>query len=691
MKVTYNGVTIDFASVTSWDETVEYDESGMNLVANKIELTIEGSVFPLYYQKGDERFKLGGTTTNVTLEDFDSDVIATNGFGFRLNSCLRNLSIPRQNFGMYNPITGEKYFEAYAEDYFDNPAPEETEASLMIKRRNCDVNGGPKPRNVRVLQSCNEFARISFSIEITKIRCLAGEVRQGEEELGDDPTSGGFVISNRCWTDETIDANFYTTRTFSGILRISSANRSVHYYRDMFYPPLEEGFRRDSVRFSESQDGLKLSYVVTDKQVRCSAPYPATVFSGNCSYSIDNQAVMMLAFSITMVGRPDAPKKALIYRCLEAFTNKIRQINRNKEDKVQAIVQKLNISENLNDPPSVSLQAQAMLTIPDSTKFTPEELITQISIPGLSVLGEPLEWNEITLEGGEKKFEYQRTISDQPNPYGYDVYYVYDSAPQNSVPKEQSGSTGQTGTEGQPENDSSSSDSAEDDNFAATRGFIKCIATAPCVVNPPRYLQDSSFAAEIEAAKKTKAIQDEDDTEYGYVQNSGAQDEAVAFPYSLYKSDISYYTDYSRIVLPKARYVAKSSSSGSGSNSESGTSAEEGTVDYTQLSIAALKKELEKQETSLKAAEDEYDFYRQEAENAGMMTDEEIDAYMKPYQEKITAIKETIATIKKEIESRTCVRVVQVVSALEQYIAIILGPYQLCGFFHIFFGFNCHP
>ena len=696
MKVVYNGVTIEYASITNWEETAEYDESGMNLVANKITLTIEGSVFPLFTRGG--AYRLGGETTNVSLDNYDAEAILpsnTTSFGFRLNYCLRQLSVPRKKFEMYSPITKVRYFEAYP---FDS---EKEIAKLNARqRRNLDVNGGPKPRSVSVLQTCNEFARISFTIEITKIRCLAGEVggEGSAEKLGFDPAKG-HVVSNRFWTDETIDANFYTTRTFTGKLRISSPLKTVHYYRDLYYPPLEDGFRRDSVRFSESQDGLSLSYVVTDKQIRCAAPWPATSYSGNCSFSITNQSVMTVGFQLSMVGRPDAPKKALLQRCIEAFLNKTRQFNKNG---CSTITQSFNVAENIGDPPSVTLNAKLLLTVNTSTKITPSEDIAQFSLPTLDAIGEPPEWGDIKI-GDNDPIEYRRIRSDKPNPYGYDVYYVFEDE-NYGVPTSNSGTGNASPTPSENTTESSETTETEDEedddtdeqlgglgaSSPAVHGFIKCMATAPCVVQSSRYVQDASIAAEIEEARTTKVVkkkEEEEDVEPGAPVDSGAQEDAIDFPYTFYKSDISYYTDYSRIVLPKARYVATSNSSsnssndsgtsgsasgsgsGSGSGSDSGAEqaiydggeAETPVVDYTTFSIMELKQALSSKEEELASWESIRD-----ADEQAEMTDQ-----VAMDEAKIAALKEVISTIKKELDSRTSVRVVQVAQPIPKARVVI--------------------
>ena len=559
MNVEYNGVYLQYASITSWDETVEYDSSGMNLIANKISLTIEGSVFPLLNSYNE---LIGKESTNVALEGYELNSVSipdgTKSFAFRLNTCLRNLSLPRHDFIMKNAITEEVYFEAYAYDLTELGAPRTDLSDAM--RRNIDVNGGPKPRNVRVIQTCNEFARISFSIEITKIRCLAGEVTQSGEILGADPTltesaSANFVVSNRCWTEETMDANFYVTRVFSGKLRISSILTSVHFYRDMYYPPLEDGFRRDSVRFSESEDGLELSYSVTDKQVRCSAPYPATAFSGNCSYSISNSAEQEFNMNLTMIGRPDASKPALVSRCMQAVYAKLKEVKKVGN----GIMRKLNISENLGDPPSVTVTASYMLVSKEASTSNGSTLadtfLETTMLPAADLIGHPLEWDPLEING--YTYVYRRLKSPVPNPYGYNVFSAYgdeETSPQTSG-ETNVGTGDETSGKTEGGDNSGSGTGSGTAKHNPSYGYIKCLATAPCRIRPPKYAQENAAAAKLEKELTTKIVKDEPGTEY-LVTATDVNEDAIEYPYSFYKSDITYFTDYSRIVLPKAPRVS---------------------------------------------------------------------------------------------------------------------------------------
>ena len=641
MDVYYNGVTLKHATVTSWDETVEYDSSGMNLIGNKITLSIEGTVFPLAIpvktavnQLEQAAYRgVDAEAPNAHITGFDSIVALaadrhpTDTFAFRLNSCLRQLSMPRGSFKMQNSITGEVLFVAFAQD-----SSEERLTNDPVKRRNCDVDGGPKPHSVRIVQTTNEFARISFSITIMKIRCLAGEIQESGEELGSDPLVG-FTVSNRCWTEETIDSNFYVTRTFTGKLRISSVERSVHFWRNMYYPPLEDGFKRESVRFSESENGLELSYVVTDKQTRISPPYPATAFSGTLSYSVENSCMLTLNVNLTMIGRPDADKKLLRARAFQAVTKKTDQFTNAGKTGFQT---KLNVSENFGDPPSVTVSCAYTLFSAESEEITDDvNALATILQPKMEIVGTPLEWEDVEYNG--VFHEYNRFKSPKPNPWGYNVFSAYDDETNKTT--EGATTTPPTeGTEGSEEGSGETSESGDESDKSAAYGFIKCMATVPCLMRAPSYLHNPAKPSEMEDLS-TKVYKDEDNVEYP-VASSGARQKALDYPYSFYKSDITYFTDYSRVVLPKARYAP--------TMDDSDASGE----DYSTYSIARLNEEIKTREDALEDLKEGPDLEGLDETEAATATE--------AHNLNVANIKKELAALKRELDSRTHVRVVQV-------------------------------
>lgn len=536
MHVVYNGVTIYRAMTTSWEETVEYDSSGMNMIGNTIRMSFEGTVFPLRLFQNPTLFLPSPNNTNIgLLTDAGGENAVTSSFNYRLNALLRQLSMPRGVFLVNDDVRDAPIFEAYPQYDAEGNQPKIGTADLDDRqKRNLDVAGGPKPVSLSVLQVVNQCARVAFTIEIHKIRCLGGETyADGVNQLGANPKDG-FVVSNRCWTEETLDDNFYTTRTFTGKLRISSIEKSVHFYRHMYYPPLEDGFRRSSVRFSESENGLELSYTVTDKQVRIAAPYPATAFSGNVSYNIINGANMQFSMNITMVGRPDAPKKMLTARAAQAVQKKLVAVAKN----ANGFIEKYNISENLGDPPSVSVSVNVQLyaktkSANSNSKDKPD--VAQLYSPCLDLIGDPVEFEE-EMEYDNIVHVYNRFQSKKPDAYGYEIFSAYTDETQSD--EEQTGERNNEDKEGSTKN-------------PEAYGFIKCMATAPCALMKPVTSQTGAMTSELEDYS-TKVYKDESDANYP-TEQSNVQEDVFDYPYSVYKSDITYDVDLARFVLPQAK------------------------------------------------------------------------------------------------------------------------------------------
>ncbi len=551
MRVEYNGVIIHNAQTTSWEETVEYDSSGMNMIGNKATLAFQGCVYP-----DDFNVLAIKDVPNVEMENS----LKWEGLNFKLATILRQLSMPRARLKVYDDRDKDVvFFEAFP--VYEEISDEEGISSNLTEeeKRNADINGGPKPRNISVSNVVGRFALINFSIEVTKIRCLGGETGN-PYCLSERKPEDGFVVSNRVTTEESLDANFYVTRTYNGKLRISSTEKSVHFYRHLFYPPLEDGFRRESVRFAESEDGLTLSYSVTDKQARCSAPYPATAFSGNVDYAIQNSATMSLSVSLSMIGAPHTPKTALVSRAVQAVNAKIKEFM--SKGKTNGICKSYSVSENLGDPPSVTVNASYELVTTESTQIgnIGDDSLQKIIAPCVELFGNPLEFEkEMVVEN--VIYTYNRIKSQKPNPYGYDIYCV--------VPEEK--------------DDKSANSEKQDSNKSNVFGYIKSLATVPCAMRDFAKGEGGFGDAEdIDKLVETKVAEDPKGTEYTSVDNS-VQFEAIEYPYTFYKSDITYYTDYSRLVLPVAPFIRNDESMG----------------EYGNYSIGELRRLLSEKQNSL--------------------------------------------------------------------------------------------
>ena len=500
MRVLYNGVTLTRVETKKWQEDVQYDESGMNMLGSRVEMTFEGTI---------TESSLEGYAASPHSEDAAIPPNVPVGVGKKIQYALRALEMPRANLIVYDDIQdAEPIFAAYAENGL-------TENSPIQNQLNMDVAGGPKPISVRIVYIVNGYARVEITFVVNKIRCLEGETTGGNSNNLN--PRNGFVISNRCWTDETIDKNFYTTKKFTGRLRVSSANQSVLFYRQMFYPPLERGFYRESVNFSESEDGLTLNYTVTDKQRRNAAPYPATKVEGEVQYHSINSGTTFVAARGSMIGAPFAPKQALVARALEFIRIKIDSFT--KDIFQTGTIQDFVVSENVGDPPAITVSLKMLTNAREKSSPQQEgKTLFDTYIANLNQIGSEVEFNDWYINGSEEPVAYKRYESQKPDPYGYQVYSVYDSET------------------------SAASEDSEKSPESPFLGYIKCLATVPCAMRPPVYAKSVSVESDFEQEEVTVVQRDTPNTGYGMEPTGVAQD-AIKFPWTFYKSHIIYDTD----------------------------------------------------------------------------------------------------------------------------------------------------
>lgn len=145
---------------------------------------------------------------------------------------------------------------------------------------------GPMPGELKLTKFAGGRAcSYSWSIDVTSKQCF-----------GDDCSiSGGTVadpdnilsISHRF--DHSIDLSGYTTRTITGKLRLRSqapefGNQTADQYRNVITSFLPNNFQRESQQFTQSENGLELTFSCTDVEKNYTLPQPIT--AGQADYSV---------------------------------------------------------------------------------------------------------------------------------------------------------------------------------------------------------------------------------------------------------------------------------------------------------------------------------------------------------------------------------------------------------------------
>lgn len=189
-----------------------------------------------------------------------------------------------------------------------------------------DLNNGPKGRILSVTSIAgNQLLKVEAEFEICKLEC----------GLNDSGTGNLTNVLNNRWScvDE-INSNFYTTRTFTGRLRLAYADGGgPHQFRDWVVPGLQPGLRRERMSFTASEDGLHLDYVVVDKEVAFSAPAPATDWKVTHTESLGEFGTAGYAdINIMLAGDRDVDKRELISLAGNIIENKLTVL-RQRADK----------------------------------------------------------------------------------------------------------------------------------------------------------------------------------------------------------------------------------------------------------------------------------------------------------------------------------------------------------------------
>jgi len=138
-----------------------------------------------------------------------------------------------------------------------------------------DIAHGPKC-NYQILGiKGGTTARARFTFEFTTPLC------ENPEKIQD-------FLHLRWWIADDVDGKTWqTTRTYQGTFRVKGMNVDSHALaRQITLPPIQPGFRRSRINWSESPDHLTLNFTITDVEQYAQAPAPATHWEGTYSISV---------------------------------------------------------------------------------------------------------------------------------------------------------------------------------------------------------------------------------------------------------------------------------------------------------------------------------------------------------------------------------------------------------------------
>lgn len=375
-QVRYGNVVLHNVLTRTWEERVIYDPSNTDIVRHEYRMTFEGL---LYLGQQDT-----GTVPVWTA------VVTTGGIPTStLYSAIRSHMLQaRQEFSVW---VGD-YDEADNRFFYCT-------ASTKLADPDRDVNNGPRPIAFDILQLIgSRVARVAFTIECSKVDCLLAHNR----------SSVPWILNARWSVEEAMDQNAQMTRTFDGRIVLSAPVMLAPDPRLRVTPPLEAGFRRDSVTFTATENGLECRYRVVDRQVYAAAPWPATEIELSRTEEMTSAAKHESEVTARLVAPVNAPRDLLLVRLIQVLDARVKFIEQAQpEARKGAYLIDYRITEHFGEQCVVEGSLRLWHNVGASVMRSVADWVR--------TMRDPLRLADGTLP------RYDQRISRVPAPYGYDV------------------------------------------------------------------------------------------------------------------------------------------------------------------------------------------------------------------------------------------------------------------------------
>lgn len=377
-NITYNGISIVNCTTREFDQELLYDQSGTDLVGVRYKIGVEGYIHSQAAASGLHGIQDGAGP--VTL--------GAAGTRYQFDLVSQRLLVPRKVFVMqWNGAT-----VLQATPVLSATAPPSA---------NYDVDNGPKPRGLAVLQVTPDAIKVRWSIELTLSTC---------------PTSPGNllrkgpyrIINNRWSIAESRDADFFTTRRISGTIRFAEGLSPKHAFIAAVVPGLEKGFRREAIEYDVAPSGLEANYAIVDRQVHYAAPWPATNMDVVHSYSTNDGLTWLDEVQVTLRGSPEADRRMLLSRMLQIVDARCEGLRLVQENDKQYLLENVVITEHIGEANVVNCNI-TVRHMGETTRIVLGNILE-------NKLGKPLELPAIA------GVAYDRTISRVPATHGYDPH-----------------------------------------------------------------------------------------------------------------------------------------------------------------------------------------------------------------------------------------------------------------------------
>jgi hypothetical protein len=428
--IVYNGVILRDCEMKSFEQIIENDSSGTDLMFSRFMVRVASTLVATSYPL--QSFGID-TPTGLTATQRAKDVHARlseprKDFWMLIESAVNNERLPT---GVFNEslltATGDLVSDDGTMPVYPNIGDGYFAGGATITRTSVvDVNNGPHPKRVSITEIiAGRSMRVEFEIEVCRKLCMPvyPDLKPSEEVWGPIDTSTTEILSNRWHLDESKDENWITTRVLDGTLRVKHKDTWPHLMRAICIPPLLKGYKRASQSFVDDPTGLVLKYRIEDRQAEAAPPYPAISWSGHHSETASgpNGSILGSEFSIRLTGPTGVDKVQLIGAAGKVAVDRIQGLVPNfvdgKRQSYSTILKNAAIVNILNEP-TIEMRVQVQYTDPGFKSLSMR----------INSMGKPLTSLKQTSEPGEDQYDEQRYKVKEYDPRTWPVPLAYDSA-----------------------------------------------------------------------------------------------------------------------------------------------------------------------------------------------------------------------------------------------------------------------
>ncbi|PHQ35172.1 hypothetical protein [Rhodopirellula bahusiensis] len=421
----YNNVVLKNCETLRFEQDLQYDESKTDLLFSRFRIRVGSTLVAVRYPD-DGGFGIQtprGSTVGQRLHDIQARLSQPRkDFWFLTES--NPITENGDSGAIDQPLiiaTGEPYSYEYSESSVDDRSRVDAEKTVRQLQPNpldfshvsdysterygpfntpfpadqvVDSDNGPKPKDINCTAIFGgRSIRVEFEIEVCRHYCdpdRAGdpypptepwiEARDDDEDTkGENEAEDGFrippsknIFSNRWYLTETKDANFVTTKTIQGTLRVATKETLPHLQRFLVVPPLLDGYQRTEQTFADDPSGLVLKYRISDRERHAAPPAPAVDWNGTYTETASKMGIYQIShLDVTLIGPPSVDKIDLIGAAGRVLNSRMKNLQKDPADTSQDYSVKLldmAVIESL-DQPMVTLRVTVQHVGLDATYF----------------------------------------------------------------------------------------------------------------------------------------------------------------------------------------------------------------------------------------------------------------------------------------------------------------------------------